>query len=42
MKTYQSPNLEVIVLSVDAVRTSNFTMGETDPGKIDIFYTKLG
>ena len=34
MKTYQSPNLKLIVMTYDVICTS----GETDPGKNDIFY----
>ena len=41
MKTYQSPNLEVIALTVDVICTS-LTAGDKDPGRNDIFYTKLG
>lgn len=34
MKTYQSPNLEIIVMGLDVICTST----ETDPGKNDIFH----
>ena len=37
MKTYQSPNLTLVLLKDDIVRTS---LG-TDPGKNDIFYAEF-
>ena len=37
MKTYENPNLTLIVLREDIVRTSNGA-AEIDPVKDDIFY----
>ena len=41
MKTYETPNLTLIVMKEDVIRTSNVTT-DTDPGKNDIFYSEFG